>query len=74
MLEIKNLNLSVGLRYLIMNLTITLNHGDKLALIGEEGNGKSTLLKAIVGMAEYAKTDGIIDHKNNIIGYLKQFF
>ena len=30
---------------IVEDLSLTLNEGDKIALIGEEGNGKSTLLK-----------------------------
>ena len=47
MLEIKDLSISINGRYLIKNLNLVLNNNDKLAIIGEEGNGKSTLLKAI---------------------------
>ena len=48
MLEIKDLTISISDRYLIKNLNLILNNGDKLAIIGEEGNGKSTLLKSIL--------------------------
>ena len=49
MLQIKNLNIShlKDNRVLLQNLSFTLNSGDKAAIIGEEGNGKSTLLKLI---------------------------
>ena len=33
------------LKELVKDLSLTVNQGDKLAIIGEEGNGKSTLLK-----------------------------
>lgn len=72
MLEIKNLSISINDRYLIENLNLTLNTGDKLAIIGEEGNGKSTLLKSILGKCEYAVISGNINLKNNRIGYLEQ--
>jgi len=39
MLEINNLTISINDRYLIKNLNLVLNSGDKLAIIGEEGNG-----------------------------------
>ena len=42
MLEIKDLTISISDRYLIKNLYLILNNGDKLAIIGEEVNGKST--------------------------------
>ncbi len=72
MLEIKDLSVSINDRYYIKNLNLTLNNGDKLAIIGEEGNGKSTLLKSILGICEYAEVTGDIDFKGNRVGYLEQ--
>lgn len=72
MLEIKDVSISINDRYLIKNLDLVLNNGDKLAIIGEEGNGKSTLLKSILGICEYAKISGNINYKGNKIGYLEQ--
>lgn len=72
MLEIKNLNIKIEDRYLIKDLSLTLNNKDKLAIIGEEGNGKSTLLKAIIGNCDYANITGTINLKSNRIGYLEQ--
>ena len=72
MLEIKDLSISIMDRYLIKNLNLILNSGDKLAIIGEEGNGKSTLLKSILGICEYTKISGNINLKGNRIGYLEQ--
>ena len=72
MLEIKDLTISISDRYLIKNLNLILNAGDKLAIIGEEGNGKSTLLKSILGICEYAEISGNINLKGNRIGYLEQ--
>ena len=72
MLEIKDLSISIDDRYLVRNLDLILNKGDKLAIIGEEGNGKSTLLKTIIGICEYANTSGLINAKGNRIGYLAQ--
>lgn len=72
MLEIKNLTISIMDRYLVKNLNLVLNIGDKLAIIGEEGNGKSSLLKAILGICTYAKISGNINKFGNKIGYLEQ--
>ena len=51
MLTITNLTLThqKDLTTLIENLSFTVNPGERIALIGEEGNGKSTLLRAIAG-------------------------
>ena len=72
MLEINNLSISIKDRYLIKNLNLTLNTNDKLAIIGEEGNGKSTILKTILGICDYANVEGTINTLNHTIGYLEQ--
>ena len=72
MFEINDLSILVDTRYLVKSLSLTLNKNDKLAIIGEEGNGKSTLLKAILGVCDYAKIEGIINLHGNRVGYLKQ--
>ena len=72
MLEVSNLSIKIQDRYLLKNLSLTLNKGDKLAIIGEEGNGKSTLLKGILGICKYAEVTGNINLKGNTIGYLAQ--
>ena len=72
MIEIKNLSIKVNDRYLVKDLSLNLNKNDKLAVIGEEGNGKSTLLKCIIGICNYAEVTGTINLNNNKIGYLEQ--
>lgn len=49
MLQISNLTIthSKDLRVLLENFSLVLNDGDKAVIIGEEGNGKSTLLRWI---------------------------
>ncbi len=49
MLQLKNItiHLKEDGRYITDNFSFTLNRGDKAVIIGEEGNGKSTLLKFI---------------------------
>ena len=72
MLEINNLSIKVNNKYIIKDLSLILNKKDKLAVIGEEGNGKSTLLKAILGIINYAEVEGTINRKGNRLGYLEQ--
>ena len=72
MLEIKNVSVKIKDKYLIKNLSVTVNKKDKLAIIGEEGNGKSTLLKCLLGKCEYAQVTGTIHYGNSFIGYLEQ--
>ena len=51
MIKINHLTITQNkdLRDLISNLNITIQDGEKVAIIGEEGNGKSTLLKTLMG-------------------------
>lgn len=62
-------------RELCRDLSFVLNEGDKIALIGEEGNGKSTLLKLLCDeafIASYASYTGELVRRG-AIGYLPQF-
>ena len=77
MLQIKNLgiNLIKDDRELLKDFDFALNPGDKVGLIGEEGNGKSILLKTIINkesVENYAQISGEIYKKEEIIGYLPQ--
>ena len=48
---------------LIENLSFSVGQGERIALIGEEGNGKSTLIRAIAGdksIEQYAEISGRI--------------
>ena len=49
MLQVKNLSIThkKDLRTIIQDFSCVFNYGDKVVIIGEEGNGKSTLLKWI---------------------------
>jgi len=74
MLEIKDLTIEIETKKVIEKLSFIANMGDKIAIIGEEGNGKSTLLKAIYDetLLNYAKVSGSINKKDNSVGYLEQ--
>ena len=77
MLSIKNLSIYLvnDLRTVIESFSFSLERGMKVCIIGEEGNGKSSILKAIVddeGLKEYAEISGDINKQNEVIGYLPQ--
>ena len=77
MLQINNLTLTHirDLRTMIKDFSLTLNPGDKAAVIGEEGNGKSTLLKLIYDesmVSSYTQHTGSIIKNGAKIGYLAQ--
>ena len=77
MLHIKDLSvyLKTDLRLIIDNLNLSIKNKEKLALVGEEGNGKSTLLKAIYNidsLKNYAEITGSINKNTEVISYLEQ--
>ncbi|MFC6279392.1 ATP-binding cassette domain-containing protein [Streptococcus moroccensis] len=63
------------LKDLVKDLTLVVNKGDKVALIGEEGNGKSTLLNLLMSpteIASYASYSGTIHRQFSTLGFLPQ--
>ncbi len=77
MLQIKNMTIThkKDLRPLVRDLSFTLNPGDKAAMIGEEGNGKSTILKRIYDKTlteDYTESTGEIIKNHEVLGYLAQ--
>lgn len=77
MLQIKNLNLThkKDLRVILSEFNLVLNKGDKAVIIGEEGNGKSTLMKWIYNpllIDNYIEAEGERLVGKEILGYLPQ--
>lgn len=78
MLELVHIYLTLNQdnRPLIKDLSFVLSSHDKVAIIGEEGNGKSTLLKFIYDSSlveGYCTCAGEVISHNYKIGYLEQF-
>ncbi len=73
MIKLNNISLNFGEKQIFEDLNFTINKGVKLGIVGKNGTGKTTLLKAIMG--EILLSDGKIEHNNNFsIGYLSQEF
>jgi|GEM_PF-2440930 len=77
MLQIRNLTIThlKDLKELVKDLSLTVNQGDKVAIIGEEGNGKSTLLKLLLDerlVSSYVSYSGQIDKSYTVAVYLPQ--
>ena len=77
MLQIKNLSIThkKDLRVILNDFSCVLNDGDKAVIIGEEGNGKSTLLKWIYDeklVDDYCETEGELIQTKERIAYLPQ--
>lgn len=50
LIHIQGANLRVSERLLIQNIQLHISSGDRIAIIGANGSGKSSLVKAILGM------------------------
>ncbi|MDE7182909.1 MAG: ATP-binding cassette domain-containing protein [Lachnospiraceae bacterium] len=77
MIQIKHLTIrhKKDYRILLEDFSMNINPGDKCALIGEEGNGKSTLLKLLYDPAlaeNYVEFKGTILRTGERLGYLPQ--
>lgn len=60
-LVIKNLHVSVADKEILKGLDLIVRQGERHALMGPNGNGKSTLLAAIMGNPKYTVTQGTIE-------------
>ena len=54
MLEVKNLNVTIGGTRVLENINFDVEEGDVLAVIGPNGAGKTVLLKSLLGLAPYS--------------------
>ena len=77
MFQIKNVTLvhRKDLRTILEDFSLVLNDGDRVVMIGEEGNGKSTLMKWIVDpemVEDYIEAEGEKADGGETLGYLPQ--
>lgn len=73
LLRLKDFNMSILGKKKISGLNIELKYGDKVALIGGNGVGKSSLLKILLNKCEYASYEGEIKIGDSAkIGYFSQ--
>lgn len=71
MLSIEHLSIEFASRPILDDISLLINRRDRIALVGKNGVGKTTLLRLIAG--EYQPTSGRIAKENGMtIGYLPQ--
>lgn len=73
MIDITNLSIQFTGKYLFEDTTFRINSTDKVALVGANGTGKSTLLKLVAGQ-EQPEAGNITSQRGIKIGYLPQEF
>jgi ABC transport system ATP-binding/permease protein len=70
-LSAENISKSFSERWLFKEISVGISRGEKFALVGENGTGKTTLLKILTG--ELASDSGQVSVRDGIkIGYLTQ--
>ncbi|MBQ0121215.1 MAG: ABC-F family ATP-binding cassette domain-containing protein [Bacteroidales bacterium] len=71
MISIQGLNVEFGSQVLLKDINYVINKRDRIALVGKNGAGKSTMLKIIAGLQ--SPTSGVVARPVDItIGYLPQ--
>ena len=71
MVSINNLSVEFSAKSLFDNISYVINRKDKIALVGKNGAGKSTMLKIIAGLQQ--PTSGTVSAPQDVtIGYLPQ--
>jgi ATP-binding cassette subfamily F protein 3 len=72
MFTVQNVSKSYGLTTVLKKISFSLNAGERAALVGPNGCGKSTLMDIIAGL-EKSDTGQVITHPGDLrIGYLQQ--
>lgn len=71
-IELSNISLSFGQKVLFDELDFSLTPGDKVTIVGENGCGKSSFLRLLIGTADLPYSGS--RHVAGRIGYLPQHF
>lgn len=71
LMTLENISKSYSEKKLLENISLGINEGEKIGLIGVNGTGKSTLLKIIAGVEE-SETGNITKTNGIRIEYLPQ--
>ncbi|KAM1052683.1 hypothetical protein ACFX13_000276 [Malus domestica] len=69
---IKNLEFGFGDKALLNRANLTIERGEKIAIIGPNGCGKSTLLKLIMGLQQPMAGEVEIGENNVLPNYFEQ--
>ena len=70
-MQIKNLSMSFGMQELFTEVNLYIGENEKIGIVGDNGAGKSTFFKILLGKLEPTEGKVIID-KNKRIGFLPQ--
>jgi len=68
LLEVNDLNTYYGTSHVLQGISLTVEQGELVALLGRNGMGKSTALKSIMGLVK-PKSGSVVFKGKNIAGY-----
>ena len=71
LISLSNISQEFSGKTLFRDLSLTISEFDKVALIGPNGTGKSTLLKIIAGIIE-AEQGSVKKEKGLLVSYIEQ--
>lgn len=72
-IEVKNLSLFLDKKKIFSDISFDINENDKIAILGPNGSGKTSLIKTILGFQK--QSNGTINHLGEkSYGYLPQYF
>ena len=61
MIEIKNLNLTIKNKHILSNINMSLSDGKAYGFVGNNGCGKTMLMKCICGLIKPSSGEVIVD-------------
>jgi energy-coupling factor transport system ATP-binding protein len=64
-LELDGLGVNVGGRVVFQNFDLSLNNGQIVAVVGRNGVGKTTLLRAVSGLQRYSGSVKVVAHEGD---------
>ena len=71
LLQLTDLSLTFGGNPLFTDLSLTVQQGDRLALVGRNGSGKSTLMKVMAGLVEPDR-GAVVTPTGTRVAYMEQ--
>jgi ATP-binding cassette subfamily F protein uup len=71
LLSAENISRNIGERWLFKNISIGVSQGDKVAIVGKNGSGKTSMLDVLAGLV--IPDEGLVSLRKGIkLGYLSQ--
>ena len=73
MLRVEDLRCSYGTAEILSGVSLTVEEGNVLAVLGRNGMGKTTLVRAVAGISPPIVTGGIVEYRGDRIDGLESY-